>query len=189
MCTICLGMLLGLPHLQMAGWVKYIWGPNSNIVVGKQFCSFLWRTGLSGGAPDMPRVLSVKSSRWSFRRWRTGHGAPDGPVCTGQPMSACRILTITFSSELRFRWSCNFWKAYEILYILELKAISVWVNLAHRTGQCAPDIPYATAVFQQFLLRIVGITFSSELRFWWSWTFWKAYKIVYISELNPCQFE
>ncbi len=24
MSTICLGMLLGLPHLQMAGWVKYI---------------------------------------------------------------------------------------------------------------------------------------------------------------------
>jgi hypothetical protein len=24
MCTICLGMLLGFPHLQMAGWVKYI---------------------------------------------------------------------------------------------------------------------------------------------------------------------
>ena len=78
-------------------------GPNSNIVVGKQFCSFQRRTGLSGGAPDMPRVLAVKSSRLSFRRWRTGHGAPDGPVCTGQPMSACRILAITFSSELRFR--------------------------------------------------------------------------------------
>jgi hypothetical protein len=29
-------------------------------------------TGLSGGAPDMPHVLAVKGSRWSFRRWRTG---------------------------------------------------------------------------------------------------------------------
>jgi hypothetical protein len=47
-------------------------GPNSNIAVGKQFCSFLRRTGLSGGAPDMSRVLVVKGSRWSFRRWRTG---------------------------------------------------------------------------------------------------------------------
>ena len=73
-----------------------------------------------------------------------------------------------------------------ILYFLEslwnslhprVEAISVWVNLAHRTGQCAPDIPYATAVFQQFRLRVVDITFSSEFRFWWSWTFWKAYKM------------
>jgi hypothetical protein len=73
------------------------------------------------GAPDMPRVLAIEDSRWSFRRWRTGHGAPDGPVCTGQPMLACRIFAITFSSELRFWWSCTFWKAYEILYNLELK--------------------------------------------------------------------
>jgi hypothetical protein len=75
---------------------------NSNITVGKKFCSFLRCTGLSGGAPDMPHVLAVKGSRWSFRRWHIGHGAPDGPVCTGQPMLACRILAITFSSELRF---------------------------------------------------------------------------------------
>jgi hypothetical protein len=68
-------------------------GPNSNIAVGKQFCGAPDRcTGLSGGAPDMPRVLAIKSSRCSFRRWRTG-----------QPMLACHILAITFSSELRFR--------------------------------------------------------------------------------------
>jgi hypothetical protein len=36
-------------------------------------------------------------------------------------MSACRILALTFSSELRFQLSCTFWKAYEILYIPELK--------------------------------------------------------------------
>jgi hypothetical protein len=77
--------------------------PNSNIAIGKQFFSFLWRTGPSGGAPDMPRVLAVKGSRWSFRRWLTGHGTLDDPVCTGQPMLACRILAITFSSKLRFR--------------------------------------------------------------------------------------
>jgi hypothetical protein len=77
-------------------------GPNSNIVVGKQFCSFLRRTGLSGGALDMPRVLAFKGSRWSFWTWRTGHGAPDSPVCIGQPMLACRILAITFSPNFDF---------------------------------------------------------------------------------------
>ena len=34
-------------------------------------------TGLSGGAPDMPHVIDVEDSRWSFQRWRTGYGAPD----------------------------------------------------------------------------------------------------------------
>jgi hypothetical protein len=28
--------------------------------------------GMSGGAPNMPCVLAIKGSRWSFRRWRTG---------------------------------------------------------------------------------------------------------------------
>jgi hypothetical protein len=133
----------------------------------------------------MPRVLVVKRSRWSLWRWRTGHGAPDGPVCTGQPVLACRILAITFSSELRFWWSYTFWKAYEILYIPELKPYQfeqIWhtgQSGVHRTSHML------LLFFQQFRLCIVGITFSSELRFWWSWTFWKAYKIIYISELKP----
>jgi hypothetical protein len=86
---MCLGMPLGLPHLEMGGWVKYIWA---------QLKYSHWKAVLQLsaahriGAPNMPRVLAVKGSRWSFRRWRTG-----------QPMLACRILAITFSSELRFR--------------------------------------------------------------------------------------
>jgi hypothetical protein len=35
MCTICLGMLLGLPHLQMAGWGVFI-APNTNRAVGEK---------------------------------------------------------------------------------------------------------------------------------------------------------
>jgi hypothetical protein len=87
MSSVCLGMLLGLPRLQMAGWKAVLQ------------LSAAHRTG----APDMPHVLAVEGSRWSFRRWHTGHGAPDGTVCTGQPMLARRILAITFSSKLRFR--------------------------------------------------------------------------------------
>jgi hypothetical protein len=143
-------------------------GPNSNIAVRKQFCSFLRRTGLSGGAPDMPCVLSIKGSRWSFRRWRTRHGAPDSLVCTGQPMLACRILAITFSSKLRFWWSCTFRKAYKIIYISEFKPYHFEKILytgqfdVHRTSHMLMQF------FQQFQLCIVGITFSSELWFWWS---------------------
>jgi hypothetical protein len=141
------------------------------------------------GAPDMPRVLAVKSSRWSFQRWRTRHGAPDGPVCTGQPMPSCRVLAITFSSKLRFRWSCTFWKAYEIIYIPELKPYQFKQIWHTRQSGVHWTSHILVQFFKQFRLRIVGITFSSELRFWWSCTFWKAYKIIYISELKPCQFE
>jgi hypothetical protein len=119
------------------------------------------------GAPDMPHVLAVKGSRWSFRRWRTGH-----------PMLACRILAITFSSELRFRWSGTFWKAYKILYTPELKPYQ-FEQIGHSEQSGVHRASYMLLqFFQQFRLCIVGITFSSELRFWWSWTFWKAYKII-----------
>ena len=37
--------------------------------------------------------------------------------------------------------------------------------------------------------RILGITFSSELQFWWSWIFWKANEKLYSFELVSCQFE
>jgi hypothetical protein len=35
MSTICLGMSLGLPHLEMAGWGVFI-APNTNIAVGEK---------------------------------------------------------------------------------------------------------------------------------------------------------
>jgi hypothetical protein len=35
MSTICLGMLLGLPHLEMAGWGVFI-APNTNRAVGEK---------------------------------------------------------------------------------------------------------------------------------------------------------
>jgi hypothetical protein len=50
-------------------------------------------------------------------------------MCTGQPMLSCCILAITFSSELWFRWSWTFWKAYKIIYISELKPCH-WVDLS-----------------------------------------------------------
>jgi hypothetical protein len=50
MSTICLGMLLGLPHLGMAGWSVFI-APNTKLVVGEKRV-LLRHTGQSSGAPD-----------------------------------------------------------------------------------------------------------------------------------------
>jgi hypothetical protein len=72
MCTICLGMLLGLPHLQMAGW-GCIYSPQHN--------SSRWRkAAVLCGTPDSPVVhrtahcsLSGAPSRCSIRagdHWR-----------------------------------------------------------------------------------------------------------------------
>jgi hypothetical protein len=86
MSTICLGMLLGLPHLRMAGW-GCIYSPQHN-------CS-RWRkvAGLCG-TPDSPVVhrtahcsLSSAPSRCPVRypiragdRWRRRLSTPDSPV-------------------------------------------------------------------------------------------------------------
>jgi hypothetical protein len=43
-------MLLGLPHIGMAGWGVFI-APNTNLVVGVKMRS-LRHTGQPGGAPD-----------------------------------------------------------------------------------------------------------------------------------------
>jgi hypothetical protein len=50
MSTICLGMLLGLPHMEMAGWGVFI-DPTQTKPLEKS-CCFLRHTGQSGGAPD-----------------------------------------------------------------------------------------------------------------------------------------
>jgi hypothetical protein len=54
MSTICLGMLLGLPHLGMVGWGVFI-ATNTKLVVGEK----LRHTGQSGGASDSPVRLAV----------------------------------------------------------------------------------------------------------------------------------
>jgi hypothetical protein len=53
MCTICLGMLLGLSHLEMAGWGVFI-APNTKLAVGEKLL-------LLCGTPDSPVRLAVGS--------------------------------------------------------------------------------------------------------------------------------
>jgi hypothetical protein len=50
MSIICLGMLLGLPHIEMAGWGVLI-APNTKLAIGEKLCS-LRHIEQSGGAPD-----------------------------------------------------------------------------------------------------------------------------------------
>jgi hypothetical protein len=53
MSILCLGMLLGLPHLEMPVGVIFI-GPNTNLVVGEKLCSHIVQSGGGTGQSDAP---------------------------------------------------------------------------------------------------------------------------------------
>jgi hypothetical protein len=84
MSTICLGMLLGLPHLEIAGWGVFI-AHNTNRVVGENLL-------LLCGTPDSLVVhriahysLSGAPSRCPVRagdRWCRRLSTPDSTVLT-----------------------------------------------------------------------------------------------------------
>jgi hypothetical protein len=110
MSTICLGMLLGLPHLEMAGWGVFI-APITNIAVGEKLLlsasnrTVRWCTGqrtvacpvrlavalseqVTVGATGFPH-RTVRSShrtvRWSSLRMPPGTSRWAAvPWCTGQ---------------------------------------------------------------------------------------------------------
>jgi hypothetical protein len=81
---MCLGMSLGLPHMEMAGWGVFI-APNTNIAVGERLL-------LLCGTPDSPVVhrtthcgLSGAPSRCPVRagdRWCRRLSTPDSPILT-----------------------------------------------------------------------------------------------------------
>jgi hypothetical protein len=60
MSTICLGMSLGLPHLEMASWGVFI--APTQIEPLEKSCCFLRHTGQSGGAPNSPVRLAIALS-------------------------------------------------------------------------------------------------------------------------------
>jgi hypothetical protein len=84
MCIICLGMSLGLPHLEMAGWGVFI-APNTIVAVGGKLL-------LSAVTPDSPVAhwtahcsLSGAPSRYPVRagdRWHHRPFTPDSPDFT-----------------------------------------------------------------------------------------------------------
>ena len=89
-----------------------------------------------------------------------------------------RSLIITLSSELRFWWSCILWKAYEIFYKNIQESTSFDQVLSVRISGYRQIIRSLTEI-SFMVLRILIITLSSELRFRWSYTLWKAYEILY----------
>jgi hypothetical protein len=60
MSTICLGISLGLPHLEMVGWGVFI-ASNTKLAVGGKLL-------LSVGSPDRPVPLSSVPSHWVCQR-------------------------------------------------------------------------------------------------------------------------
>jgi hypothetical protein len=77
MSTICLGMSLGLPHLEMAGWGVFI-APNTNRVVGEKLL-------LSAAHRTAHCSLSGAPSRCPVRagdHWRRRLFTLDSPVLT-----------------------------------------------------------------------------------------------------------
>jgi hypothetical protein len=110
MSTICLGMSLGLPHLEMAGWGVFI-GPNTNRAVGEKLLlsaahrTVRWCTGhrtvacpvrlvvalseqVTVGAEGFPHqtIRSLQRTvRWSSLRVPPGTSRSAAvPWCTGQ---------------------------------------------------------------------------------------------------------
>jgi hypothetical protein len=63
MFTICLGMLLGLPHLEMAGRVVFI-DPNTKLAIGEKLLLCGTPDSLVG-SPDSQVPLSSAPSRWT----------------------------------------------------------------------------------------------------------------------------
>jgi hypothetical protein len=62
MCTICFGMLLGLPPFEMAGWGVFI-APNTKLAVGEKYAAFC-------GTPDGPVGSTDSPTRTKCNRER-----------------------------------------------------------------------------------------------------------------------
>jgi hypothetical protein len=126
MCTICLGMLLGLPHLEMAGWGVFI-APNTKVAVGGKLL-------LSTVTPDSPVVHRTI-------QWCTGQRTVPCPVRLAVGMSEqVTVGAQTFShrtvrsSHRTVRWSS----------LRVPPGTSRWAVVPWCTGQSgvwAPDSP------------------------------------------------
>jgi hypothetical protein len=87
MSTICLGMLLGLPHLEMASWGVFI-APNTNRAVGEKL---------------------LLSAAHRTVRWCTGHRTVACPVRLAVTLSGTLSEQVTVGaagfSHRTVRWS------------------------------------------------------------------------------------
>jgi hypothetical protein len=156
MSTIWLGMLLGLPPLQVAGWGgNYSHQPNYS----------RWRWLLAMGAPDSVRCAATSSCREGLElvdRWRLcPHVAPDSPVshrtvrCPSDLLLwllswYCAALFIRQSRPLRADSRCSAsapdspvahqtvrWIIAELRLGNPKQRSCCWLTLVHRTVRCA----------------------------------------------------
>jgi hypothetical protein len=63
MSTICLGMFLGLPHHEMAGWGG-IYRPQLNYSHWRKVVALRGTPDSPAGSPDSPVLLSRAPSHW-----------------------------------------------------------------------------------------------------------------------------
>jgi hypothetical protein len=67
MSTICLGMSLGLPHFEMAGW-GCIYSPQHKTSRWRKAAAFCGASDNPVGSPDRPVPVSGAPSRWICKR-------------------------------------------------------------------------------------------------------------------------
>jgi hypothetical protein len=104
MSTICLGMSLGLPHLEMSGWGVFI-APNTNRAIGEKLMlsaahrTVRWCTGQCTAHSSLSEQVTVGAACFPHRTVQSSHRTvrwsslrvPPGtsrwaavPWCTGQ---------------------------------------------------------------------------------------------------------
>jgi hypothetical protein len=91
MSTLCLGMLLGLPHLEMVGW-GCIYRPPTKTSRWRKAPPLCGTPDSLVGSPDSLMPLSSAPSRWiRHRKWPLALQAftPDSPDITPDSLVAC----------------------------------------------------------------------------------------------------
>jgi hypothetical protein len=101
MSTICLGMLLGLTHLGMAGWGVFI-APNTNLAVGEKLCS-LRHTGQCTVHCPMRLVVGLTlQPTVGVQAFYTGHSGLHTGQCTVHCPFLCHVICfVDFSAMYR----------------------------------------------------------------------------------------
>jgi hypothetical protein len=156
MCTICLSMLLGLPHLGMAGW-GCIYSPQHN-------CSHWRKAAALYGTPDSPVVH--QTAHYSVS------GAPSRCSAIAGDRWRCRLFTLdspnsTPNSPVVFSAQCH------LELVVGLRFPSVPDSPACGTGQSgAPhiDSPQATLLSSLGLLLIFIMSSFKVLLSSMSWS-------------------
>jgi hypothetical protein len=107
MSNICLGMLLGLPHLGMAGWGG-IYRPQHKTSHWRKAAALCGTPDSPVGSPDSPVPLSGAHSRWVWHcRWPLAlqaFSSDSSDVTLDSPMSSLHQCHLVLAVGLLFPW-------------------------------------------------------------------------------------